>query len=101
MRKLVRQIEKLIMSEKITPIGPDQRAVIPDIVDSMSKEERADLSAMIESDWAKVAGKASVLFNVFHDLRMFGDIYLGDGKRLGVPRSKGYRKKMQNKQKID
>jgi len=102
MRKLVKQIEELIRDEKITPVGPDWRAAIPDIVESMSKEERADLSAMIESDWAKAVGNTSVLFNVFHDIRMMGDKYFQhDGKCLRVPRSKGFQKKMQNKQKID
>ena len=102
-RKLVTQIEQLIRSEKITTLEPSQRFKVSRIVEVMSKEERADLSAMIDSDWAKSVSVSDVLFNVFHDIHMFDEKYFNryDHDRFGVPRSKRYRKRMQNKQKIN
>ena len=58
------------------------------IVNTMSKEQRADLSAMIEYLQEHQVISSVILFHVIHDLLMFAN---NDG--LGLPRSDGYVKK--------
>ena len=88
MRKLVKQIQKLIDKAKYE--GDKEYVVL--IVEKMNDEECADLSALITSKWAKKVSIHELLYNVFHDLQIFRWKYLEHDDRCGVPRSEGYSK---------
>jgi len=86
MRKITKQYQELL--DGIPHCSAISLSRVDQIVDTMSKEQRADLSSMIKYLQENQVIASVILFHVIHDLLMFEN---NDG--LGLPRSNGYTKK--------